>query len=135
MTLTDSRFLNAREAEFQENKKAYQSDWKNGAMRAFEDYADAAANAAELSHGVFSNALGGLEDSLVKFAQTGKLSFSDLADSIIADLARVAAKQMVSGLISSIGQMFGPKITGFSIGGSARRVPDKPNQSNQRRAA
>lgn len=106
-----------REAEFQENKKAYQSDWKNGAMRAFEDYADAAANAAELSHGVFSNALGGLEDSLVKFAQTGKLSFSDLADSIIADLARVAAKQMVSGLISSIGQMFGPKITGFSIGG------------------
>lgn len=106
-----------REAAFQENKKAYQSDWKNGAMRAFEDYADAAANAAELSHGVFSNALGGLEDSLVKFAQTGKLSFSDLADSIIADLARVAAKQMVSGLISSIGQMFGPKITGFSIGG------------------
>ena len=27
------------------------------------------------------------------------------------------------------------QLTGFSIGGSARRVPDKPNQSNQRRAA
>jgi len=106
-----------REAAFQESKKAYQSDWKNGAMRAFEDYADAAANAAELSHGVFSNALGGLEEGLVKFAQTGKLSFSDLADSIIADLARLAAKQMVSGLIRSVGQLFGPKITGFSIGG------------------
>ncbi len=47
-----------------------------------------AANAAELSHGVFSNALGGLEDSLVKFARPESCPSPTLADSIIADLAR-----------------------------------------------
>ncbi|TGW21242.1 phage tail protein [Stenotrophomonas maltophilia] len=91
-----------READFQAEKQAYQADWTNGAARAFDDYASAAANMADLSGGVFTNMFSGMEESLVRFAQTGKLSFSAMANSIIADLARIAAKQAVVGLFNAI---------------------------------
>jgi len=38
----------------------------------------------------------GMEDALVTFVTTGKLSFRSLANSIIADLARVAIQQMIT---------------------------------------
>jgi lambda family phage tail tape measure protein len=106
-----------REAQYQAERRAYMADWSNGAARAFEDYAAQAANVAELTNTLFTNAFTGLEDAIVGFVQSGKLSFSDLADSIIADLARIAAKQMITGLIGAMGQSFGPKITGFATGG------------------
>ncbi|MCI2243282.1 phage tail tape measure protein [Xanthomonas sp. PPL568] len=91
-----------REAVYQEQRKAYQADWTNGAVRAFQDYAAQAANTADLTNTLFSNALTGVEDAMVNFAKTGKLSFSDLANSILADLARIAAKQAVMGLLGAI---------------------------------
>ncbi|SLM22559.1 phage tail tape measure protein, lambda family [Stenotrophomonas indicatrix] len=91
-----------READFQAAKQAYQADWTNGAARALDDYASAAANMADLSGGVFTNMFSGMEESLVRFAQTGKLSFSAMANSIIADLARIAAKQAVAGMFNAI---------------------------------
>ncbi len=38
----------------------------------------------------------GMEDALVKFVETGKLNFSDLARSIIADMARIAIQQSIT---------------------------------------
>ena len=38
----------------------------------------------------------GMEDALVKFVETGKLNFSDLARSIIADMARIAIQQTIT---------------------------------------
>ena len=91
-----------READYQVARKAYMADWSAGASRAFEDYIAGAANVAEQSNQLFSDAFTGLEDSIVHFVQTGKLSFSDLANSIIADLARIAAKKMVVGALGGI---------------------------------
>ncbi|MBB4126217.1 lambda family phage tail tape measure protein [Xanthomonas translucens] len=90
------------EAEYQEERKAYLADWSNGATRAFQDYASQAANAADLTNTLFSNALTGLEDVFVNFAKTGKLSFSDLANSILADLARIEAKKLITGLLGGV---------------------------------
>ncbi|MET0548536.1 MAG: phage tail tape measure protein, partial [Xanthomonas sp.] len=92
----------AREAEFQEQRKGYLADWGNGAIRAYEDYAAQAANTAELTNSLFSNVFTGLEDAIVNFVKTGKLSFSDLANSIVADLARIAAKKAIAGLVGSL---------------------------------
>lgn len=106
-----------REAQYQTERKRYIGDWSQGASRAFDDYASQAANVAELSNQAFTNAFQGMEDAFVNFALTGKFQFKDLARSIIADLARIAAKQAIVGIVGSIGQTLGPKITGFDAGG------------------
>ena len=58
----------------------------------------------------------GMEDALVSFVQTGKLSFKDFANSIIADMIRIAVRQafiapLMGGFSSFLGNMFGPKKT------------------------
>ncbi|HEL2978788.1 TPA: phage tail protein [Stenotrophomonas maltophilia] len=98
-----------REAEFQQAKQTLESDWSAGATQAFEDYAAGAANLAAASGGLFTNMFSGMEESLVRFAQTGKLSFSAMANSIIADLARIAAKQAIVGIFNTFfNQQIGP---------------------------
>lgn len=82
-----------------------------GASRAWQEYRDSAANVSGMSERLFTNAFGGMEDALVNFVVTGKASFRDFATSIISDLARIAARQAVVGIGSSIfsaaGSMFG----------------------------
>ena len=54
-----------------------------------KSFAQSAFDVAEQAEQAFVNAFKGMEDALVKFVQTGKLNFSDLARSIIADLTRM----------------------------------------------
>ncbi|MEA9886022.1 phage tail tape measure protein [Xanthomonas campestris pv. raphani] len=79
-----------------------QGSWSNGASAAWANYVDEARNSAGQVESAIGSALGGLEDVFVKFVTTGKLSFSDLANSIIADLARIAAKQAITGVLGGI---------------------------------
>lgn len=106
------------ERDFQARRLAMMSDWRNGAVSAWEDFQTAAADAASQSRDLFTNAFTGAEDALVRFVQTGKLSFTELANSIIADLARIAARQALMAGVQAIGQAFGPNITGFAKGGA-----------------
>jgi phage-related minor tail protein len=60
----------------------------------------------------------GMEDALVRFVQTGKLSFSDFARSIIADMTKIAIKQaiiapLMSGFSGWLGNTFGPAKPNF----------------------
>lgn len=71
-------------------------DWVNGQKSAFADYADSAKDVAGQTYDLFSNAFSGLEDALVDFVMTGKFSFSDLANSIIADLVRIEARKAIA---------------------------------------
>jgi len=90
---------------------AANKDWTTGASRAVADYADSAANVASSTATAFQNGFKGMEDALVTFATTGKLSFKGLADSIIADIIRMQARAAISGLFSTaigaIGGYFG----------------------------
>ncbi len=97
----------AKERVFQEARLGMLGDWRAGARRAWEDYAFAANNAMENASGVMNTALSGWEDAWVRFAQTGKLSFKDLANSIVADLARIAAKQAAVGIINAVASAWG----------------------------
>ncbi|EPB6908090.1 phage tail tape measure protein [Pseudomonas aeruginosa] len=91
---------------------AAQSDWSNGASGAWNDYLESARNVAGQTHDLFTKAFRGMEDSIVNFAMTGKLSFSDFAKSVLADMARIATRAAASQALSSL---FG----GFFGGGNA----------------
>lgn len=101
---------------------ASESRWENGATRAWKNYAANAANVAEHTANLFTKAFQGMEDAIVNFAMTGKLSFSDMAKSIIADLIRIQARQAIVGMAGSLFGQGGPlaaagKFFGFASGG------------------
>jgi lambda family phage tail tape measure protein len=105
-------------------KRAAEENWRNGANRGLESYMDQARDVATQSEQAMSNALQRTEDALTEFVKTGKLSFSDLADSIINDMIRMAIRQQALGLFSMFGGGGGGAIAGgfmsqigFSEGG------------------
>ena len=91
-----------------------------GLSQAVANYSDSAADLFGQTETLTSNALRGMEDSLVKFVQTGKLSFSDLANSIVADLTRMIVKQVMfnalAGMMSgSVGETAANAMSGDSL--------------------
>jgi len=83
-------------------------DWASTASQLLKQHEESATNVAGDVGSAFTRSMGGMEDSLVSFVQNGKLSFSSLADSIIADLIRIQVRQSITGpLAGAIGSMFG----------------------------
>lgn len=107
----------ALEQAFQQERQAAMGDWRNGANAAFEEFLANSKNVAGQYQSLFTNAFEGATDALTRFVTTGKASFKEFTISILADLAKIYARQALVGLVSSIGQSFGPRITGFASGG------------------
>ncbi|NQD43769.1 phage tail tape-measure protein [Pseudomonas aeruginosa] len=80
-----------------------QADWTNGARSAFTDYLDSARNVAGQTYDLFSNAMSGLENSVVSAVTTGKASLDDFLRTLAADSARMATRQLGASLLSSFG--------------------------------
>ncbi|MFM0210451.1 phage tail tape measure protein [Paraburkholderia sediminicola] len=110
--------------------KAKQADWTNGATAAIANYNDAAQNMAAQTESAVTSAAKGMEDALVNFATTGKLNFTSLANSIIADIVRMQARAAISGLFNMVAGMigggvansFGTLATASTAGGAASNV-------------
>lgn len=62
---------------------------------------------ASLTENVLVNAFHSAEDALVEFATTGKLNFSKLVDSILADVARLLVRQGLNALLGALGAGIG----------------------------
>ena len=97
---------------------AAQGDWRIGATSAFQNYLESARDVAGQTKSLFTNAFSSMEDAIVNFALTGKLSFADFAKSIIADMARIAARQAASSALSSLFGM-AASAAGSYFGGAA----------------
>ncbi|MBJ9978419.1 phage tail tape measure protein [Pseudomonas sp. S75] len=80
---------------------AAQSDWRNGVSSGFENYLDNARNFAAQAQTVVSGAFEGMEDAVVTFVKTGKLSFKDFADQVVSDLIRIQVRQAAAGFLGS----------------------------------
>ncbi len=76
-----------------------QTDVVSGIEKAFVDITLEANNFAAQAEKVIKRAFDNATTALVNFAKTGKLNFKELASSIIDDLLRIAAKQILVGLI------------------------------------
>lgn len=94
-----------------------------GWAQAWGKYRAAAEDASAQAQTYVETFTRGAEDAFVRFVQTGKFSFKDLANSIIADFARIQAKRALAGLFGGGGGgggIFGSigKIFGFASGGN-----------------
>ncbi|OFS95175.1 phage tail tape measure protein [Stenotrophomonas sp. HMSC10F06] len=88
-----------------------EGNWLAGASAAWANYQQEASNYAQQMGSVVGNVVGGFEDAWVKFTTTGKLSFSDLTRSVLADLARIAARQATMGIANAFASMWGGGVT------------------------
>lgn len=95
---TSEEYLALSEA-IDKNTAAHRS-FEAGAFESLNEYLSNATNTAEQTKKVFDDAFKGMEDAFVNFVTTGKLSFSDLASSIIKDLARILVQRTITGPLS-----------------------------------
>lgn len=89
-------------ASEQDKVAAYKADPFNGMKKALEDYHLKVKDVAASTQSLMTKAFQGMEDALVSFTKTGKLDFSSLADSIIADMLRIGIQQNVMGPLSAL---------------------------------
>ena len=91
--------------KFIAKKQELDKDWRVGAQRAFAEYTEAASNTSKQSETAFTNFLNNTENELLEFVKTGKFSFTNLANSIIMDIARMSAKSVTSGIAGLLGSL------------------------------
>ena len=124
--LYDARLLKIKETQARTTEE--QESFGFGWTQAAEKYRNSITTNAEYAGKQMQNFTKGIEDAFVKFVQTGKLSFKDLANTMIAEFARVQAQKLLSsafggggggGFFSSLlGRLFGGGITGGGGGGA-----------------
>lgn len=102
-------------------KREAESSWQLGMARGLGNYVDSVLNVASSVEGAVTNAFTGMDDALTGFVRTGKLSFKDLADSIISDMARIAIQQSITGpLAGALGGLLGSWMgSGSAVSGSS----------------
>lgn len=96
-----------RERGYVEQRLAVQRDWRVGASRAVALYQESAENAAGRAEEAFTSSFRSMEDALTSFVSTGKLDFRGLVNSMIADLARFAARAAMAPVFGVLGSALG----------------------------
>lgn len=93
------RFKTQKAIEGRQGDTSVQAGVENGLDELSLKITDFASQAQT----TITDAFSGAEDALVSFVQTGKLDFSSLVDSILADMTRLLARQALSGLFGALG--------------------------------
>jgi len=88
--------LNAALDDLEARERELAGSSAEGARRAFEAYAEGAANAAKSTEDLVGGALQRLEDALVTFVKTGKLSFSDLFTYMAEEYIRAQIRMSIA---------------------------------------
>ncbi|MBV7475400.1 phage tail tape measure protein [Pseudoxanthomonas sp. PXM05] len=102
--LRDSRDrMLAMERDFYTQRKQMQADWRNGAIRAFEDYSARVNDVASATEEGLSGILSSLEDTFAEFYRTGKFDLRKFLDDVAAEIARFAARNLMRQIMGQFG--------------------------------
>ncbi|HDD9398965.1 TPA: phage tail tape measure protein [Escherichia coli] len=106
--LTESlnRQLNENRRYWQQ-LEVVQGNWKNGAMRAFQNFTADADNAAGIAEQMFTSAFSSASDGLATFCTTGKLNFKSFTSSVLSDMAKIMAQMAMMQAVKGVGSLFG----------------------------
>jgi lambda family phage tail tape measure protein len=105
---------------------ANQNNFSYGWNEALKKYAATAKTTSEQAADYFNTFSRGFEDAIVNFVKTGKLSFKDLVNTMIAEFARIQAQKLLLNLFGNNGGdgnilttlfAFGKSFFGMSAGG------------------
>lgn len=98
---------------------ALNASWEYGAKESLRKYTDEVQNLALTVEQSLTRAFHGAEDALVQFVTTGKLNFSSLVTSIVADIARIQIRQ----------QLIIPMMRSFGLGGGTASLASDGSQA------
>jgi TP901 family phage tail tape measure protein/lambda family phage tail tape measure protein len=82
--------------ESAKRRAEYEQSFYAGAKRGARSYIDEVTNQASTGEQMVKQLGKGIEDFFVNLAMTGKMSFSDLANSVVSDLIRMATQAMIT---------------------------------------
>ena len=100
--------------------KSTGKDTFSGLQGGWEKFADSVKNSGEEIANVTASWFDRAADSLSNFVMTGKLKFKEFARSVIADIAKMIAKQLIFNMIAGFGKVFGGDAAWAGLGpGSA----------------
>ena len=103
----------AQEAQFNYSRK-----FSTGWAQAFNEYADAATNSAELANRVFKKTFQGLEDLIVDFVKTGKFEWKNFVASMLEELLRAQIQRIFAQLLGNIETTVSGAAGGLGGGGA-----------------
>ena len=77
--------------------------WSNEWQKSINQYVENASNGATEAKKLFDDSTKGMEDAIVNFAKTGKLSFDQLLQNIAEDILRSQIRQLFANLFTGAG--------------------------------
>jgi|GEM_PF-3690859 len=98
-------------------------DFIYAAKDALAAYQRTATDTFSQVQNVVTSSMQSMEDAIVQFAMTGKMSFSDFANSVIEDMARITVRQSITGQLAGafsgwLGDLFAGTSSASNLTGS-----------------
>lgn len=126
------QFAAEQATRLKEEQEALNNTWEYGATKALNSYANEVMNISNQVGESFSRGIKGMEDSLVNFVMTGQQTFTQLANSMIADMVRIMIQQSITKPLaqagaSYFGSMFGGSAYGSGTEGSVNFIGPMPS--------
>lgn len=95
----------------------------DGMIAGLRRYADEATNAGRAASDGIASGMRSAEDAIVQFVTTGSFNFKNFTNSLLADIARVATRQAITGpLASALGGINWGSLFGFGGGGTVPSI-------------
>uniref|UniRef100_UPI00349FCF0D phage tail tape measure protein n=1 Tax=Hafnia paralvei TaxID=546367 RepID=UPI00349FCF0D len=93
-----------------------QGDWVNGAIRAYQNIAASAGDAAGIGEQAFMSSFNSMSNGLATFVTTGKLNFKSFTASLLSDLAKIMAQMAMMQAVKGVGSALGFGVTPNALG-------------------